>query len=87
MPSTLRSSNYPKYPRPYPSLETMRHIWTVLGWEYNLQPNGVWELVTPDGHGYLIADNLYAPAHESAWETFLDVSPHYEKTSLVAQQS
>jgi hypothetical protein len=84
--SKLSRKHFPRYPQPYPSLETMMHIWEVLGWELRRWHNGVWELITPDGYTYAIMERTEQPAHECAWETFLDTSPYYEKTSLVTQQ-
>jgi len=87
--SKLSRKHFPRYPQPYPSLETMMHIWEVLGWMFR-KHGGVWHLITPDGYSYSIMERTEQPAHENAWETFLDVSPYFEKrdeeTSLVTQQ-
>lgn len=80
--SKLKRKYFPKPPTQYPSFETMKHIWDVLGWVYLDTHHGA-ILKTPEGYGYAIMQQEYKPTHHEAWETFLDVKDLYEKTSLV----
>lgn len=91
--SRLNRSHYPKYPKPYPSRETILHILEVCGWQYSEGDSIGWvgaHVVTPDGLMYVLQTSETKPALHQAWETFLDVQPvmkeHDEISRMVTQQ-